>query len=108
RTYLELRGADPRVADLAREATRSATSNYLRARAIESYLKSNFTYTLELPGNRAPDPLVYFLFERKKGHCEYFATAMTIMLRTLGIPARVDNGFRGGGYNDVTSSYIVL
>jgi hypothetical protein len=51
--------------------------------------------------------VTYFLFERKKGHCEYFATSMAIMLRTLNIPARVVNGFRGGEYNDVTGNYIV-
>ena len=104
--YLQLPRLDPRIAPLARQITASAKSNYDRAREIEEYLHSNFGYTLELPGREA-DPLAHFLFERKKGHCEYFASSMVIMLRTLGIPARVVNGFRGGEYNDVTSSYIV-
>jgi hypothetical protein len=98
---------DPRIAQLAREVTASAASNYARARAIEQYLQNNYGYTLELPGMREPDPLAHFLFERKKGHCEYFASSMTMMLRTQGIPARVVNGFRGGEFNDLTGAYIV-
>src|SRR5262249_48804908 len=105
--YLQLPHLDPRVAALARQVTATANSNYRRAKAIEKYLRNNFGYTLELPGEREPDPLARFLFERKKGHCEYFASSMAMMLRTLGIPARVVNGFRGGEYNDLTSSYIV-
>ena len=53
------------------------------------------------------DPLANFLFERKQGHCEYFASSMAVMLRTLGIPSRVVNGFRTGEFNDVTSQYVV-
>jgi protein-glutamine gamma-glutamyltransferase len=105
--YLQLPRLDPRIAPLARQITASAGSNYARAKAVEQYLQSKFGYTLELPGLREADPLAHFLFERKKGHCEYFASSMVIMLRTLGIPARVVNGFRGGEYNDLTSSYIV-
>lgn len=105
--YLQLPRVDPRVRELARQITASATSNYDRARAIENYLRTRYGYTLQLPGVRVPDPLAYFLFERKKGHCEYFASSMTVMLRTLGIPARVVNGFRGGEYNHLTGSYII-
>ncbi|HXW15770.1 MAG TPA: DUF3488 and transglutaminase-like domain-containing protein, partial [Terriglobia bacterium] len=97
---------DRRIPALARTITAPATSNYARAKAIESYLRKNLGYTLELPGNEA-DPLAHFLFERKQGHCEYFASSMAIMLRTLKIPARVVNGFRGGEYNDVNQTYIV-
>ncbi len=105
--YLQLPRLDPRIAPLAREITASAATNYARAKAVEQYLQTNFGYTLELPGLREADPLAHFLFERRKGHCEYFASSMTIMLRTLGMPARIVNGFRGGEYNDLTSSYIV-
>jgi transglutaminase-like putative cysteine protease len=105
--YLQLPRVDRRIGDLARRVAGPAESNYDRARAIESYLKTSYGYTLELPGVNASDPLAYFLFERKRGHCEYFASSMTVMLRTLGIPARVANGFRGGEYNDLTGSYIV-
>jgi hypothetical protein len=53
------------------------------------------------------DPLANFLFERKQGHCEYFASSMAVMLRTLGIPSRVVNGFRSDEFNDVTGNYVV-
>jgi transglutaminase-like putative cysteine protease len=97
---------DPRISILAKTITASANSNYARAKAIEGYLRKNLNYTLELPGDEA-DPLAHFLFERKRGHCEYFASSMAIMLRTLGMPARVVNGFRGGQYNDLNRTYII-
>jgi hypothetical protein len=106
--YLQLPSLDPRIPNLAQKiAAPAGPSNYARARAVESYLKNNLGYTLELPGMREADPLAHFLFVRRKGHCEYFASSMTVMLRTLGVPARVVNGFRGGEYNDLTGSYIV-
>jgi protein-glutamine gamma-glutamyltransferase len=105
--YLQLPRLDPRIPELAKSITVDASSTYEKAKAIESYLQSTFGYTLQLPSNRHTDPLAYFLFERKKGHCEYFASSMAIMLRTLGIPARVVNGFRGGDFNDLTGNYII-
>src|SRR5260370_6243222 len=78
---------DPRIAELARQITAAANSNYARAPAIETYLKSNFGYTLELPAHRA-DPLCNFLFVRKKRHCEVYSSAIARMLRTLAIPTR--------------------
>lgn len=105
--YLELPfRLDRRIPSLARTIVASADSNYGRAKAIEDYLRKNLGYTLDLPGDEA-DPLAHFLFERKKGHCEYFASSMAIMLRTLNIPARVVNGFRGGEYNDLNHTYII-
>jgi len=53
------------------------------------------------------DPLAYFLFTRKQGHCEYFASAMTVMLRTAGIPARLATGFQSGVYNPITDFWLV-
>jgi transglutaminase-like putative cysteine protease len=97
---------DQRIPALAKKVTSSAISNYARAKAIEDYLRKNLDYTLDLPGKEA-DPLAHFLFERKKGHCEYFASAMAIMLRTLNIPTRLVNGFRGAEYNDVNQTYII-
>jgi hypothetical protein len=61
----------------------------------------------QLPSTPPNDPVGNFLFERKRGHCEYFASAMTVMLRTLGIPARLITGFRGGEFNDITNNYII-
>jgi len=75
-----------------------------KALVIESYLRDRFTYTLNLSGKPGDDPLAHFLFETRAGHCEYFASAMTIMLRTLGIPAREVNGFLPGEYNDLAAT----
>src|SRR4029079_6296695 len=80
---------------------------YEKAAEIEGYLRSNFAYTLQLPSTTPADPIASFLFERRQGHCEYFASAMAVMLRTLGIPSRVVNGFSGGEYNDVSSQYLI-
>jgi protein-glutamine gamma-glutamyltransferase len=98
---------DPRIARLAQQITVSKSNNYEKAASIENYLRTNFKYTLQLPLTFNRDPLAVFLFERKQGHCEYFASSMAIMLRTLGIPSRVVNGFRTGEFNDLTSQYLV-
>jgi len=100
------RKLDPRISQLAHEITRNAPNPYDKARAIETYLKTNFRYTLELKGDD-DDPLSDFLFETREGHCEYFATAMAIMLRTLEIPARIVNGFQMGEYNELNNMYTV-
>jgi len=106
--YLQLPVAlDARVPQLARDITAGAATAYDRAEAIERHLEKQYRYTLQLPGAPQRDPVANFLFERKAGHCEYFASSMTVMLRTLGIPARLVNGFRGGEFNSVTGSYIV-
>ena len=105
--YLQLPKLDPRIPDLARMITSRARNPYDKARAIESYLRNNYGYTLDLSGTPPVDPLAYFLFEKRAGHCEYFAAAMTVMLRALGVPARYVNGFLPGEYNDVGGDYII-
>src|SRR5581483_6004743 len=104
---LQLPHLDPRIGQLAQKITASATNNYDRAAAIENYLRTRYGYTLELPRTVPADPVAHFLFVRHEGHCEYFASAMAVMLRSLGIPARVVNGFRTGEFNDLTSEYVV-
>ena len=105
--YLQLPAIDPRIPELARQVTVNASNEYDRASAIERFLITNYGYTLQL-GNRVPrDPLANFLFERKEGHCEYFASSMAVMLRSIGIPSRVVNGFRTGEFNDVNGQYVV-
>ncbi|MFB3915603.1 MAG: DUF3488 and DUF4129 domain-containing transglutaminase family protein [Terriglobales bacterium] len=98
---------DRRIPELAQQITASAPTNYDKAVAIETYLKARYGYTLLLPAAPPSDPVANFLFERKQGHCEYFASAMAVMLRTLGIPSRLITGFRGGQFNDVTGRYII-
>jgi hypothetical protein len=105
--YLQLPRLDPRIAPLAAQITAPESNNYDKAVALERHLRTHYGYTLQLGNSSHRDPLAYFLFERKQGHCEYFASAMAVMLRTLRIPSRVVNGFRTGEFNDVTSQYLV-
>src|SRR5579863_1922563 len=105
--YLQLPRLDPRIAQLAAEITGSGSNDYDKAAALEKYLKTHYGYTLQLLRSPVTDPLANFLFERKQGHCEYFASSMAVMLRTLRIPSRVVNGFRGAEYNDLSGRYVV-
>lgn len=105
---LQLPPEDPRIGRLAKEVTRDHTTPFEKARALERFLRSNYSYSLELRGSpNSKDPLAMFLFEVRRGHCEYFASAMTIMLRELGIPARLVNGFRTGEYNSIGDDWTV-
>jgi transglutaminase-like putative cysteine protease len=106
-SYLGLPVLDGRIPRLAEQITASADNNYDKARALETFLRTHFGYTLQLSRTVPHDPLANFLFERKQGHCEYFASSMAVMLRTLGIPSRVVIGFRTGEFNDLTSQYVV-
>ena len=107
--YLQLPAAiDPRIADLASQVSSRGQNAFDKVLAIETFLRSNrFTYTLTLTGKPGEDPLARFLFTTHAGHCEYYASAMAIMLRTLGIPSREVNGFLPGEYNDLAGDYIV-
>ncbi|MCA1557260.1 MAG: DUF3488 and transglutaminase-like domain-containing protein, partial [Acidobacteria bacterium] len=107
--YLKLpETLDPRVAGLAREwVTRAGARNrYDVARIIEQHLQRDFRYSLEMKAGGV-DPLADFLFNVREGHCEYFSTAMAVMLRTQGVAARVVNGFQRGEYNDAADVYTV-
>ena len=99
---------DPRIAALAKSVTTrsGALTGYDKARVIEFYLRDNYGYTLDLKAG-GPDPLSDFLFRVRAGHCEYFSTAMTVMLRTQGVAARVVNGFLPGEYNEAAGAYTV-
>ena len=105
--YLQLPQLDPRIPILARAMAGSAVTDLEKARALERHLRSDYGYTLELPSRELADPLAYFLFTRKKGYCEYFASAMTVMLRSLGIPARLATGFQSGIYNPISELWLV-
>ena len=105
--YLQLPEIDRRIPELARSATQRAFTPYDKAAALETFFKTKYSYTLDLTGNPGKDPLAHFLFETRAGHCEYFASSMTVMLRTLGIPAREVNGFLPGEFNELGGDYIV-
>ena len=98
---------DRRIPELARRMAGTANNPYDQALAIENTFRTSYAYTLNLTGKPGEDPLAHFLFDSKAGFCEYFATAMTVMLRTLGIPSREVNGFLPGEYNDIGGDYIV-
>jgi hypothetical protein len=108
-TYTKLpSGLDPRIKEKALEITTNQTTMYDKVSALESYLRNNFTYDSTIA---APPPGVeaasWFLFNSKRGFCNYFATAMTLMARELGIPARVAAGYTNGVYNSKTSEQDV-
>jgi len=101
-------GLDPRIKARANAmvANAHASNRYDEAKAIESQLQLDYGYSLEMKA-KGPDPLADFLFNVKTGHCEYFSTAMAVMLRTRGIPTRVVNGFLSGEYNEAADAYTV-
>jgi hypothetical protein len=79
------------------------------ARAMIEFFRANFQYTLEMvaPTDSTQDPTEYFLFDRRMGHCEYFASAMARLLNAVNVPARVVTGYVGAEYNTVSQSYTV-
>jgi len=85
---------------LAHRLTDGLPTSYDKAVAIERWLESNLTYTLELKDPGKTEPVHFFLFDRKKGHCEYFASAFVVLARAAGIPTRQVNGFLGGEWNE--------
>lgn len=101
--YLQLPHLDPRIQQLTEQITAGAPTQYDKVIAVQRHLLTRYVYSLEMNGQS----LAGFLFDRKAGHCEYFATAMAIMLRTVGIPTRYARGFLGGEYNDVGDNWIV-
>jgi len=106
-SYLQLPPIDARIGELARTFAAGASGDLGRARAIERRLRSDYGYTLQLPEREVGDPLAHFLFARRKGHCEYFASSMAVMLRAVGIPARLATGFQSGVYNPVSDQWLV-
>ncbi len=105
--YLQLPPLSPRVANLAKEVTRKVHSPYEQAIAIKWHLLGGYKYSLDLGETVPSSPVEEFLFIRKTGYCEHYATAMVLMLRTLGIPARLVTGFLAGEWNDFGNYYTV-
>lgn len=95
---------DSLAANIVNEA--GARNRYDKAQAIEAYFNNNFGYSLEMRAG-GDDPLADFMFRLKEGHCEYFSSAMVVLLRTQGVAARVVNGFQTGEYNDAADAYTV-
>lgn len=99
--YLQLPDNTQRIDDLAERVTAEAETTYEKAEAVESYLSTNYAYTTDLPKVDKSNPVESFLFDTKRGHCEYYASSMVLMLRSVGIPARMVNGFLGGQWNEM-------
>lgn len=104
-----------RTSALAQQIVRKAGINPLEnaeqaARLLESYLRDSpeFEYSFKLSiEDPTIDPIEDFVFNRKSGHCEYFASALAMMLRGVGIPSRLVSGFKGGDFNDRTGKFEV-
>jgi transglutaminase-like putative cysteine protease len=107
RSYLSLPRLDPRIAALARQITAGQDSGEGRARALEEYLRRHHGYTVRPVSDRAAEPLADFLLRRRQGHCEYFASAMAVLLRLVGVPARVVTGFQSGVFNPVSGWQVI-
>jgi protein-glutamine gamma-glutamyltransferase len=98
----------PRARALASQVVADTTNEYDTVMALTSYLQSNFRYTLDLPPvPQGRDPVDWFLFDVKTGYCEQFASAETLMLRSLSIPARLATGYSTGDYDPVLNQSVV-
>jgi transglutaminase-like putative cysteine protease len=97
-----------RTRQLAQEITVGETNNFAKAQAIERYLRNNIAYNESIAAPPAGvDKVDYVLFSSKEAYCDYYATSMIVMLRTLGIPARLAAGFARGTFNADTAVYEV-
>jgi protein-glutamine gamma-glutamyltransferase len=105
--YLQLPSdLPPRIRTLALEITKGKRGPYEKTRAIMDYL-ARYKYTLDLKRDEKYEPLEDFLFVERAGHCEYFASALAILLREVGVPTRSVNGFYGGEWNPY-GKYLAL
>jgi len=104
--YTQLPHMDSRVGEMARGMVDNAAAAYDAAVTVESRLSGEFEYALDT-SHGEKDPLVDFLLSNRRGHCEYFASAMVVLLRSLGIPSRIVNGFHGGEANQY-GDYVYL
>lgn len=99
---------ESRTMRLARQLTVPHDTIYDRVMAIQRWLRSDeFTYTLDIPRLPEERPIDFFVHEAKEGHCELFASAMALMVRSLGVPARMVVGYRGGLWDNEDQSYKI-
>jgi len=108
--YLQLPPSVPdRVKRLAQDLTVAYDNPYDKAAAIERFLRQEIAYNEKInapPADR--DPVDYILFDLRQAYCDYYATSMVVMLRSLGIPSRIASGFAQGHYDDEREAYVVL
>jgi protein-glutamine gamma-glutamyltransferase len=107
-SYLQLpRELPPRIVELARRITRDKPTVFDKVIAVQDYLRGHYRYTLKLTHDPRLEPVDEFLFVTRRGHCEYFASAMAILLRAIGIHSRSVNGFAAGEWNEF-GKYIAV
>jgi transglutaminase-like putative cysteine protease len=104
---LQLPELDPRVEALAQGIVEGIEDPAARAEALESYLRSTHDYTLDVQDVGRTDPVGSFLLERRAGHCEYFASGMAVMARSLGMPTRIVTGYQAGSWSRLGRAFIV-
>ncbi len=107
KNLLQLPDLNPRIVELAQKVTEGVDEELRKAHLLERYLRENYRYSLKNLPVGGQDPLTIFLFEARQGNCEYFSSALAVMLRSLGIPARVVNGYHGGEWNPYGEYYII-
>jgi transglutaminase-like putative cysteine protease len=107
--YLQLPPNLPsQVKDLSKRIAGSGKNWFCQAELLDNFLKRSYTYNLTIPPTPAKEDVVAdFLFHRKMGYCEHFASAFVVMCRSLGIPARIVTGFTPGQHNPLTSLWEV-
>jgi hypothetical protein len=105
--YLQLPSLSPEVRELAQKVTLASVTTSGKVRVIERFLKQTYGYSLDAETAIQKSPIEEFLFIRKTGYCEHYASAMVVLLRTLGIPARLATGFMVGEWNDFGHYYTV-
>ncbi len=99
----------PRLKNLAETITASQDTAYDKTMAITNYLRNEIEYSpvLEKSPPQNVDPVLWVLFDYKKGFCMYYASAEVLMLRSVGIPARMAVGFAEGIFNEDENRYVV-
>jgi hypothetical protein len=100
RYFLQLPDMPPEVLALGDSLLSDHSTAFDKAQVLVDWFQAEFEYTLELPGTPREATLEHFLLRRRAGHCEYFSTAMAVLLRAQGIPAREVNGFLGGEWSE--------
>jgi transglutaminase-like putative cysteine protease len=105
--YVQLPALPPRIRALAAEVTAGSADQWEAAQRLTAHLSEAFRYTRVLRRTTERDPVDEFLFVQRSGNCEYFAASLAVMLRSLGIPARVVNGFQRGEWNPYGKYFLV-
>jgi transglutaminase-like putative cysteine protease len=105
--YLQLPRDSERIRELTHRVTDRAATPYEKTAAVLDHLLTNYAYSLETDTTGSRYPIDEFLFGRKTGYCEHYATAMVLMLRSIGIPSRLVTGFLATEWNEFGNYYTV-